>query len=105
MESASSRSRPQLRKRSSVRTVSASSRTATGTAGGMLASTSRPRTDARLSALTLVSVASTWFAASSYGQSATAQQIPAAPCAALEDVGHWPPLESPERVTAAVLGG
>jgi pimeloyl-ACP methyl ester carboxylesterase len=33
------------------------------------------------------------------------QQIPAAPFAALEDVGHWPPLESPERVTAAVLGG
>jgi len=33
------------------------------------------------------------------------QRIPAAPFAALEDVGHWPPLESPERVTAAVLDG
>jgi pimeloyl-ACP methyl ester carboxylesterase len=33
------------------------------------------------------------------------ERIPAAPFTALEDVGHWPPLEAPERVTAAVLGG
>ena len=33
------------------------------------------------------------------------QRIPAAPFAALDDVGHWPPLEAPERVTAAVLSG
>jgi pimeloyl-ACP methyl ester carboxylesterase len=31
------------------------------------------------------------------------ERIPAAPFAALEDVGHWPPLEAPERVTASVL--
>jgi pimeloyl-ACP methyl ester carboxylesterase len=33
------------------------------------------------------------------------ERIPAAPFAALEDVGHWPPLEAPERVTASVLDG
>jgi pimeloyl-ACP methyl ester carboxylesterase len=33
------------------------------------------------------------------------QRIPAAPFAALDDVGHWPLLEAPERVTAAVLSG
>ena len=31
--------------------------------------------------------------------------LPAAPFTALEDVGHWPPLEAPERVTASVLAG
>ncbi|UTI62784.1 alpha/beta hydrolase [Paraconexibacter antarcticus] len=32
------------------------------------------------------------------------ERIPSAPFAALEDVGHWPQLEAPERVVAAVLG-
>lgn len=32
------------------------------------------------------------------------ERCPAAPFVALEDVGHWPPLEAPERVVAAVLG-
>ena len=32
------------------------------------------------------------------------ERLPSAPLLALEDVGHWPPLESPERVAAAVLG-
>jgi pimeloyl-ACP methyl ester carboxylesterase len=33
------------------------------------------------------------------------ERLPAAPLLALEDVGHWPPLEAPQRVAAAVLGG
>lgn len=33
------------------------------------------------------------------------ERLPVAPFAALDDVGHWPPLEAPERVTAAVLAG
>jgi len=32
------------------------------------------------------------------------QRIPAAPFRALEDVGHWPPTEAPDRVAAAILG-
>ena len=32
------------------------------------------------------------------------ERLPAAPLSALEDVGHWPALEVPQRVTAAVLG-
>lgn len=32
------------------------------------------------------------------------ERLPAAPFGALEDVGHWPALEVPERVVAAVLG-
>jgi pimeloyl-ACP methyl ester carboxylesterase len=32
------------------------------------------------------------------------ERLPAAPFTALEDVGHWPPLEAPERVAAAILG-
>lgn len=31
------------------------------------------------------------------------ERLPAAPFLALEDVAHWPPLEAPERVAAAVL--
>ena len=31
-------------------------------------------------------------------------RMPEAPFAALADVGHWPPLEAPERVAAAILG-
>ena len=31
------------------------------------------------------------------------ERLPDAPFTALEDVGHWPPLEAPERVAAAVL--
>ena len=31
------------------------------------------------------------------------ERLPDAPLTALEDVGHWPQLEAPERVTAAVL--
>lgn len=31
------------------------------------------------------------------------ERLPAAPFLALEDVGHWPALEAPERVAAAVL--
>lgn len=30
-------------------------------------------------------------------------RVPRAPLLALEDVGHWPPLEAPERVLAALL--
>jgi pimeloyl-ACP methyl ester carboxylesterase len=33
------------------------------------------------------------------------ERLPDAPITALEDVGHWPPLEAPERVAAALLGG
>jgi pimeloyl-ACP methyl ester carboxylesterase len=33
------------------------------------------------------------------------ERLPAAPFTALDDVGHWPPLEAPRRVAAAVLGG
>ncbi len=33
------------------------------------------------------------------------ERIPDAPFLALEDVAHWPPLEAPERVAAALLGG
>lgn len=33
-----------------------------------------------------------------------AERLPAAPLLALEDVGHWPMLEAPERVGAALLG-
>ena len=32
-------------------------------------------------------------------------RLPAAPFRALDDVGHWPPLEAPDRVAAAILGG
>ena len=32
------------------------------------------------------------------------ERLPRAPMCALEDVGHWPPLEAPERVAAALLG-
>src|SRR5262249_33478396 len=32
------------------------------------------------------------------------ERLPAAPFTALEDVAHWPPLEAPERVVAALLG-
>jgi pimeloyl-ACP methyl ester carboxylesterase len=31
------------------------------------------------------------------------ERLPDAPFTALEDVGHWPPLEAPERVAAAVV--
>ena len=33
------------------------------------------------------------------------ERVPGAPFVALEDVGHWPPLEAPERVAAALLAG
>src|SRR5262245_23944910 len=32
------------------------------------------------------------------------ERLPAVPFTALEDVAHWPPLEAPERVAAALLG-
>ena len=32
------------------------------------------------------------------------ERLPAAPFLALKSVGHWPSLEAPERVAAAVLG-
>jgi pimeloyl-ACP methyl ester carboxylesterase len=32
------------------------------------------------------------------------ERLPDAPFVALEDVSHWPALEAPERVTAALLG-
>jgi pimeloyl-ACP methyl ester carboxylesterase len=32
------------------------------------------------------------------------ERLPAAPFLALDDVAHWPPLEAPERVSAALLG-
>ena len=32
------------------------------------------------------------------------ERLPDAPFAALDEVGHWPPLEAPERVVAAVRG-
>ena len=32
------------------------------------------------------------------------ERLPDAPFVALDDVGHWPPLEAPERVVAAVRG-
>ena len=32
------------------------------------------------------------------------ERLPAAPFLALDDVGHWPPLEAPERVAPALLG-
>jgi pimeloyl-ACP methyl ester carboxylesterase len=32
------------------------------------------------------------------------ERIPQAPFRALDDVAHWPPLEAPQRVAAAVLG-
>jgi pimeloyl-ACP methyl ester carboxylesterase len=32
------------------------------------------------------------------------ERLPAAPFVGLADVGHWPALEAPERVTAALLG-
>jgi pimeloyl-ACP methyl ester carboxylesterase len=32
------------------------------------------------------------------------ERLPAAPFLALDDVGHWPPLEAPERVGDGVLG-
>jgi pimeloyl-ACP methyl ester carboxylesterase len=31
--------------------------------------------------------------------------LPGAPFTALDDVGHWPPLEAPNRVAAAILAG
>ena len=31
------------------------------------------------------------------------ERLPDAPFTALEDVAHWPPLEAPERVVAALL--
>ena len=31
------------------------------------------------------------------------ERLPDAPLTALEDVGHWPPLEAPDRVAAALL--
>jgi pimeloyl-ACP methyl ester carboxylesterase len=31
-------------------------------------------------------------------------RMPDAPFTALDDVGHWPPLEAPQRVAAALLG-
>jgi pimeloyl-ACP methyl ester carboxylesterase len=34
-----------------------------------------------------------------------AERLPDAPLTELQDVGHWPPLEAPERVTAAILDG
>ncbi len=33
------------------------------------------------------------------------ERLPGAPFVALEDVAHWPPLEAPERVAAALLAG
>ena len=33
------------------------------------------------------------------------ERIPVARFIALEDVGHWPPIEAPGRVAAAVLAG
>lgn len=33
------------------------------------------------------------------------ERLPNAPLTALEDVGHWPALEAPDRVVAAILGG
>lgn len=32
------------------------------------------------------------------------ERLPAAPFLALDDVGHWPPLEAPDRVAPALLG-
>jgi pimeloyl-ACP methyl ester carboxylesterase len=32
------------------------------------------------------------------------ERLPDAPFLALDDVGHWPPLEAPERVVGALLG-
>lgn len=32
------------------------------------------------------------------------ERLPGAPFAALGDVGHWPPLEAPDRVLAAITG-
>jgi pimeloyl-ACP methyl ester carboxylesterase len=32
------------------------------------------------------------------------ERLPDAPFLAMDDVGHWPPLEAPERVAAALLG-
>jgi pimeloyl-ACP methyl ester carboxylesterase len=32
------------------------------------------------------------------------ERLPQAPFVALQDVAHWPPLEAPERVAAALLG-
>ena len=31
------------------------------------------------------------------------ERLPNAPLLALEDVGHWPALEAPEQVSAALL--
>ena len=31
------------------------------------------------------------------------ERLPAAPFVALDDVGHWPPLEAPDRVAEAIL--
>jgi len=32
------------------------------------------------------------------------ERLPDAPLRALDDVGHWPPLEAPDRVAAALIG-
>jgi pimeloyl-ACP methyl ester carboxylesterase len=32
------------------------------------------------------------------------ERLPDAPLLALDDVGHWPQLEAPQRVAAALLG-
>ena len=33
------------------------------------------------------------------------ERLPHAPFTALATVGHWPPLEAPERVAAAIVNG
>jgi pimeloyl-ACP methyl ester carboxylesterase len=34
-----------------------------------------------------------------------AERLPGAPMLALAEVAHWPQLEAPDTVTAALLGG
>jgi pimeloyl-ACP methyl ester carboxylesterase len=31
------------------------------------------------------------------------ERLPDAPLTALEDVGHWPPLEAPDRVVESII--